>query len=82
MHVQGGKAFRRHISDHVHKEGAGAHTFLDAVEHVPEDIRRGTALSDNPKAPYPFERGKRPSSSGDASSDCVSSEVPAGVQQL
>ena len=71
--LQGGRAFRRYISDNVHKQGAGAHTLLAAVEQVPEDIRRGTALSDNPKTPYPY---------GKHSPDSVwSEEVPAGVQQ-
>ena len=47
----GGKAFRRHLSDHVHLPGAGVQTLLDAVAHVPEHVRRH-GLSAEEEAAY------------------------------
>jgi len=35
----GGRAFRRHLSENVHKEGSGSHTLWRAVENIPEEVR-------------------------------------------
>ena len=47
----GGKAFRRHLSDHVHLPSAGVQTLLDAVAHVPEHVGRH-GLSAEEEAAY------------------------------
>jgi tRNA-dihydrouridine synthase A len=47
---QGGRKFRQYLSDNVHKKDSGVHTFLRAVQEVPEEVRYGTASSDNPIA--------------------------------
>jgi len=76
---KGGKAFRRHLADNVHKPGSGVHTFLAAVEKVPEDIRQGTAASDNPKTPYSFgPRSAQSENSAESSSDTAATRVQVG----
>lgn len=47
---KGGKAFRRHLSDNVHKDGSGIHTLMEAVERVPLAVRMGL-VPDNFKEP-------------------------------
>ena len=53
---QGGRAFRRHLSDNVHRPGSGIHTLLEAVEKVPREVRLGLSPA-NPKPPLPAVEG-------------------------
>lgn len=44
----GGRAYRRHLSDHAHKVDLGVGVFLEAVAKVPLEVRLGQ-VEDNPK---------------------------------